>query len=118
MRGLRFENGQAADDAKRLVLHRPFVPNARRTRLGLGHFIHRHLPRAGRRFCIGRGEVVASDLPIKDRLSIGFAFSVKQGESFVLVLGAETQLLASGPVLVIVNARSPEQVETRFHVRT
>ena len=103
-----FNDWKISDEIESPVLHRPFVADARGPSLGLGHFIHRHLPGALGYFRVSGGEIRSGDLQIEDGLPVRFIFGMEQGDRLRFVLRAETDLFSSGGVLGIENPGAAE----------
>ena len=70
----------------------------RRAGLGLGHFVHRHLPGPLRHFRVGGRQIRPGNVQIEHRLAVGFVLGMQKREGFGFVLGAQGLLLL--PVVV------------------
>jgi hypothetical protein len=91
------------------------MPGAGGAGLGLGHLNHRHLQCALRHFRIGGRQIRPGDLQVKHRLPVGFVLGMQESEGLGFVFGVQAVLLARQGVLAVINARTLEQNESRFH---
>ena len=57
-----FQNGQIADNVKRLVLHGCFLAEPGRAFFGFVHLVHRHLPSPLGHFPVGGCQIGPDDL--------------------------------------------------------
>jgi hypothetical protein len=64
------------------------MTGVRRAGLGLGHFVHRHLPSSPRHFRIGGRQIRPGDMQVQDGLPVGFVLGMQEREGFGLVLRA------------------------------